>query len=71
LRLANLDDFIKIIRGSKTREEARVKLLGVRVDPKQVERWSIFDSQRVTPDQGPYALTERQWTPFLDCACIN
>ena len=38
IALANLDDFIKIIRGSKTREEARVKLLAFEWTQKQVER---------------------------------
>src|SRR5580700_4654722 len=40
--LANLDEFIAIIRKSKTRDEARVKLLAFEWTRQQVERWGIL-----------------------------
>jgi Type IIA topoisomerase (DNA gyrase/topo II, topoisomerase IV), A subunit len=71
IALANLDDFIKIIRGSKTREEARVKLLAFEWTQKQVERWGILIRNESRLTKGRYALTNGRWTPFWNCACIN
>jgi DNA gyrase subunit A len=66
IALANLDDFIKIIRGSKTRDEARVKLLAFEWTQKQVERWGVLirTDERLT--KGRYALTERQVDAILE-----
>jgi len=66
IALANLDDFIKIIRGSKTREEARVKLLAFEWTQKQVERWSILIRNEARLTRGRYALTERQVDAILE-----
>jgi DNA gyrase subunit A len=66
IALANLDDFIKIIRGSKTREEARVKLLAFEWTQKQVERWSILIRNEARLTRGRYALTERQVNAILE-----
>ncbi len=66
IALANLDDFIKIIRGSKTREEARVKLLAFEWTQKQVERWSILIRNEARLIRGRYALTERQVDAILE-----
>jgi DNA gyrase subunit A len=66
IALANLDDFIKIIRGSKTREEARVKLLAFEWTQKQVERWSILIRNESRLTKGRYALTERQVDAILE-----
>jgi DNA gyrase subunit A len=66
IALANLDDFIKIIRGSKTREEARVKLLAFEWTQKQVERWSILIRNEARLTKGRYALTERQVDAILE-----
>jgi DNA gyrase subunit A len=64
--LANLDEFIAIIRKSKTREEARVKLLGFEWTQKQVERWGILIRNESRLDKGRYALTERQVDAILE-----
>ena len=66
IALANLDDFIKIIRGSKTREEARVKLLAFEWTQKQVERWGILIRNESRLTKGRYALTERQMDAILE-----
>ena len=64
--LANLDEFIKIIRGSKTREEARVKLLAFEWTQKQVERWGVLIRNEERLTKGRYALTERQVDAILE-----
>ena len=66
IALANLDEFIKIIRGSKTREEARVKLLAFEWTQKQVERWGILIRNESRLIKGRYALTERQVDAILE-----
>src|SRR5271169_4560576 len=64
--LANLDEFIAIIRKSKTREEAKVKLLAFEWTQKQVERWGILVRNEGRLDKGRYALTERQVDAILE-----
>jgi DNA gyrase subunit A len=64
--LANLDEFIKIIRGSKTREEARVKLLAFEWTQKQVESWGVLIRNEERLTKGRYALTERQVDAILE-----
>ena len=66
IALANLDEFIKIIRGSKTRDEARVKLLAFEWTQKQVERWAILIRNESRLTKGRYALTERQVDAILE-----
>jgi DNA gyrase subunit A len=66
IALANLDDFIKIIRGSKTREEARVKLLAFEWTQKQVEQWSVLIRNESRLSKGRYSLTERQVDAILE-----
>jgi DNA gyrase subunit A len=67
IALANLDEFIAIIRKSKTREEARVKLLAFEWTQKQVERWGILiRSETRLTNAGRYALTERQVDAILE-----
>src|SRR5215470_8077317 len=58
--LLNLDDFIRIIRGSRTREEARVKLLAFEWNRQQVERWGIVIRTEGRLMEGRWSLTERQ-----------
>jgi DNA gyrase subunit A len=66
IALANLDEFIHIIRSSKNRDEARVKLLAFEWSRTQVETWGILirDEARITG--GRYALTERQVDAILE-----
>ncbi len=66
IALANLDEFIKIIRGSKTREEAKVKLLAFEWTQKQVERWGILIRNEARLTKGRYALSERQVDAILE-----
>jgi DNA gyrase subunit A len=66
IALANLDEFIAIIRKSKTREEARVKLLAFEWTQKQVERWGILIRSETRLQAGRYALTERQVDAILE-----
>jgi DNA gyrase subunit A len=66
IALANLDEFIAIIRKSKTRDEARVKLLAFEWTQKQVERWGILIRSEERLDKGRYALTERQVDAILE-----
>jgi DNA gyrase subunit A len=66
IALSNLDEFIRIIRSSKTRDEARIKLLGFEWARTQVERWGILVRSEVRLNNGRYALTERQVDAILD-----
>src|SRR5881396_549366 len=64
--LSNLDEFIRIIRGSRNREEARVKLLGFEWSRAQVESWGILIRSETRLEAGRYALTERQVDEILN-----
>src|SRR5205809_1365958 len=58
--LSNLDEFIRIIRGSRNREEAKVKLLAFEWTRPQVERWGLLIRSDARLVNGFYSLTERQ-----------
>jgi DNA gyrase subunit A len=64
--LRNLDEFIRIIRNSKNRDEARVKLLAFAWTKAQVERWGIFLRSEGRLVEGRYSLTERQVDAILE-----
>ncbi|HTV43064.1 MAG TPA: DNA gyrase subunit A [Candidatus Sulfotelmatobacter sp.] len=66
IALANLDEFIAIIRKSKTRDEARVKLLAFEWNRAQVERWGILIRDEERLDNGRYGLNERQVDAILE-----
>ena len=66
IALSNLDEFIRIIRSSKNRDEARVKLLAFEWSRAQVERWAILIRSEGRLVAGRYALTERQVDAILD-----
>jgi DNA gyrase subunit A len=66
IALSNLDEFIAIIRGSKTRDEARVKLLAFEWARAQVEKWRILIRSEARLQAGRYALTERQVDAILE-----
>jgi DNA gyrase subunit A len=66
IALANLDEFIHIIRSSKNRDEARVKLLAFEWSRVQVEKWGILIRSETRLEAGRYALTERQVDATLD-----
>ena len=64
--LNNLDEFIKIIRGSKTKDEAKVKLLAFEWNRQQVEAWGVLIRREERLTGGRYALTERQVDAILE-----
>lgn len=64
--LSNLDEFIHIIRSSKNRDEARVKLLAFEWARAQVEKWGILIRSEARLEAGRYALTERQVDAILE-----
>jgi DNA gyrase subunit A len=64
--LKNLDEFIRLIRSSRNRDEARVKLLGFEWTRQQVEAWGILIRNEARLNGGRYALTERQVDAILE-----
>ena len=66
IALANLDEFIHIIRSSANKDEARVKLLAFEWSREQVERWAILIRREERLVAGRYALTERQVDAILE-----
>jgi DNA gyrase subunit A len=66
IALSNLDEFIRIIRTSKTRDEAKIKLLAFEWSRAQVEKWKILIRQESRLEAGRYALTDRQVDAILD-----
>ena len=66
IALANLDEFIRIIRGSSNREEARIKLLAFEFTRAVVEGWGILIRHETRLTNGRYSLTETQANAILD-----
>ncbi len=66
IALANLDEFIHIIRSSSNREEARVKILAFEWTRSQVEKWGILIRSEARLASGRYTLSERQVDAILD-----
>jgi DNA gyrase subunit A len=66
IALANLDEFIRIIRGSANREEARVKLLAFDFTRRQVEQLGILIRSEARLTEGRYAFSERQADEILN-----
>jgi DNA gyrase subunit A len=66
IALANLDEFIRIIRGSANRDEARVKLLAFEFTKKQVEQLRIQIRHESRLVDGRYAFSEHQANQILD-----
>ncbi|MEP6604436.1 MAG: DNA gyrase C-terminal beta-propeller domain-containing protein, partial [Spartobacteria bacterium] len=66
IALANLDEFIRIIRGSANREEARVKLLAFEFTRKQVESIGVLVRNEARLVEGRYAFSEHQANQILD-----
>jgi len=64
--LSNLDEFIRIIRGSRNREEAKIKLLAFEWTRPQVEKWGILIRSEARLMEGRWALTERQVDAILE-----
>src|SRR6202790_885294 len=66
IALANLDEFIRIIRGSANRDEARVKLLAYEFTRKQVEQIGILIRNEARLTDGRYAFSEHQANQILE-----
>jgi DNA gyrase subunit A len=64
--LSNLDEFIRIIRGSRNREEAKIKLLAFEWVRPLVEKWGILVRSEARLTEGRWALTERQVDAILE-----
>lgn len=64
--LANLDDFIRIIRESNSRDEARTKLMALQWGRETIEHLGIFIREEGRVIDGMYTLTERQTDAILD-----
>src|SRR5437588_272256 len=66
IALANLDEFIRIIRGSANRDEARVKLLAFEFTRKQIEQIGVLIRNEARLVEGRYAFSEHQANQILD-----
>lgn len=66
IALANLDDFIEIIRNSANREEARVKLLAYEFSRQQVEHFGIRIRSEARLMDGRYAFSDTQADQILE-----
>src|SRR6187399_1349002 len=66
IALANLDEFIRIIRGSANRDEARVKLLAFEFTRRQVEQIGVLIRNETRLTEGRYAFSEHQTNQILD-----
>jgi DNA gyrase subunit A len=66
IALANLDEFIRIIRGSANREEARVKLLAFEFTRRQVEQIGVLIRDEARLTEGRYAFSEHQTNQILE-----
>src|SRR5207249_1543389 len=66
IALANLDEFLGIIRGSTNRDEARVKLLAFEFTKRQVEQIGILIRNPARLADGRYAFSEQQADEILN-----
>jgi DNA gyrase subunit A len=66
IALANLDEFLRIIRGSANRDEARVKLLAFEFTKRQVEQLGILVRDPARMTNGRYAFSEQQADEILN-----
>jgi len=66
IALANLDEFLRIIRGSANRDEARVKLLAFEFTKRQVEQLGILIRTPARLTNGRYAFSEQQADEILN-----
>jgi DNA gyrase subunit A len=66
IALANLDEFLRIIRGSANRDEARIKLLAFEFTKRQVEQIGILIRNPARLTNGRYAFSEQQADEILN-----
>ncbi len=66
IALANMDDFIRIIRESSNREEAKVKLMAYEFSRKTVEKLGILIRHEARLTNGIYRFSEKQTDAILE-----
>jgi DNA gyrase subunit A len=66
IALANLDEFIRIIRQSNTREEAKIKLLAFDFTRQQVEHIGLVIRSEARLTNGRYSFSEAQANAILE-----
>src|SRR2546429_3249120 len=66
IALANLDEFLRISRGSANRDEARVKLLAFEFTKRQVEQIGILIRNPARLTNGRYAFSEQKADEILN-----
>jgi DNA gyrase subunit A len=66
IALSNLDEFIRIIRNSANREEARIKLLAFDFTRAQVEKIGILIRSEARLTNGRYSFSEAQANAILE-----
>jgi DNA gyrase subunit A len=66
IALSNLDEFIRIIRTSANREEAKIKLLAFEFNRAQVEQLGILIRSEARLTSGRYAFSEAQANAILE-----
>lgn len=66
IALANLDEFIRIIRSSSNREEAKVKLMAFEFTRPQVEQLGILIRSEARLTNGRYGFSEAQTNAILE-----
>jgi DNA gyrase subunit A len=66
IALSNLDEFIRIIRESNNREEAKIKLLAFDFTRQQVERIGVIIRNEARLTNGRYSLSEAQAIAILE-----
>src|SRR5688572_12749101 len=66
IALANLDEFIRIIRTSNSRDEARIKLLAFEFSRQQVEALGIIIRSEARMTNGRYVFSEGQANSIID-----
>jgi len=66
IALANIDDFIKIIRDSRDRDDAKEKLLALSWTQKAVEKLGILIRSEARITDGKYKFSEKQVGHILD-----
>jgi DNA gyrase subunit A len=66
IALSNMDEFIRIIRSSSTRDEARIKLLAFDFTRAQVETIGILVRSEARLSNGRYSFSEAQANAILE-----
>jgi DNA gyrase subunit A len=66
IALSNLDEFIRIIRSSATREEAKIKLLAFDFTRAQVETMGLLIRNEARLTNGRYSFSEAQANAILE-----